>query len=47
MTNVSIYDVEAGILEKVADANDTTVAEIIEVLVTDYLEDAKADNDWN
>ena len=47
MTNVSIYDVEAEILEKVADVNDTTVAEIIEVLVTDYLEDAKADNDWN
>jgi len=47
MTNVSIYDVEAEVLEKVAYANDTTVAEIIEVLVTDYLEDAKADNDWN
>lgn len=47
MTNISIYDVEAEVLEKVADTNDTTVAEIIEVLVTDYLEDAKADNDWN
>ena len=47
MTNITVYDVEADALEKVAEANDTTVAEIIEVLVTDYLEEAKSDNDWN
>ena len=46
MTNVTIYDVEAEILEKVADINDTTVAEVIEVLVNDYLEEAKVDNGW-
>ena len=46
MTNVAIYDVEAEVLEKVADVNNTTVAEVIEVLVNDYLEEAKADNGW-
>ena len=30
MTKITVYDVEAEQLEKIADANDTNVAEIIE-----------------
>ena len=46
MTNVMIYDVTANQLEEVAEKNDTTVAEIVETLVLDYLEEAKSDNGW-
>lgn len=46
MTNILVYDTEAEQLERLADNNDTNVAEIIETLVTDYLEEAKQDNNW-
>ena len=43
MTNISIYDVEAEQLEKIADANDTTVAEVVEMLC-EYVEEMKENN---
>ena len=43
MTNVLIYDVEAEDLEKIADTNDTTVAEVVEMLMA-YAEEMKKDN---
>lgn len=43
MTNIVIYDIEAEQLHKIADANDTTVAEIVEMLM-DYAEEMKKDN---
>lgn len=43
MTNIMVYDIEAKELEKIADINDTTVAEVIEMLM-EYAEDMKKDN---
>lgn len=43
MMNIAVYDIEAEQLEKIADANDTTVAEVIEMLM-DYAEEMKKDN---
>jgi hypothetical protein len=43
MMNITVYDIEAEQLEKIADANDTTVAEVIEMLM-DYAEEMKKDN---
>lgn len=43
MMNITVYDIEAEQLEKIADANDTTVAEIVEMLM-DYAEEMKKDN---
>ncbi len=45
MTNITVYDIEAEIIERVAEDNDTTQAEVIEALM-DYLEDVKKDNGW-
>ena len=45
MTRISAYDIEADLIEKVADENDTTTAEVIEALC-EYLEEAKQDNGW-
>ena len=45
MTNVNVYDIEAELLNKVADANDTTVAEIVEALC-EYMEEVKQENGW-
>lgn len=45
MTRINVYDVEAELIEKVADANDTTSAEVVEVLCG-YIEEAKKDNGW-
>ena len=44
MTNIEVYDMEAEMLEKIADVNDTTVAEIVEMLVG-YVEVMKVDNE--
>ena len=38
MTNISVYDDTAEKLEQAADRNNTTIAEIIDLLM-DYLED--------
>jgi len=46
MTNISIYDVEADMLNRVAETNDATVAEVVEALC-DYLDEVKADNGWD
>jgi hypothetical protein len=43
MMNITVYDIEAEQLEKIADANNTTVAEVIEMLM-DYAEEMKKDN---
>ena len=43
MMSITVYDIEAEQLEKIADANDTTVAEIVEMLM-DYAEEMKKDN---
>lgn len=43
MTNITVYDIEANELEKIADTNHTTTAEIIEMLMA-YVEDMKRDN---
>lgn len=43
MTKITVYDIEAEELEKIADANDTTVAEIVEMLMA-YAEEMKRDN---
>ena len=46
MTNILVYDIEANELEKIADANDTTVAEVVEMLM-EYVEEMKKNNNLN
>lgn len=46
MKNINIYDINAEELYKTADANDTTVAEIIDLLM-DYMSDMRRDNGLN
>ena len=48
MTKITIYDVEAEQLEKIADANDTNVAEIIEAIMSDeeLITKIKENNGW-
>ena len=43
MTNITVYDIEARGLEKIADANDTTIAEVVEMLM-EYADEMKRDN---
>ena len=43
MTNILVYDIEAEELEKIADANDISVADIVEMLMA-YAEEMKKDN---
>ena len=43
MTKVLVYDVEAEDLEKIADTNDMSVAEVVEMLMA-YAEEMKKDN---
>ena len=43
MTKILVYDVEAEELEKIADANGTTVAEVVEMLM-EYAEEMKKSN---
>ena len=45
MTNIIVYDIEAKELEKIADDNDTNVAEVIEALMQ-YVDEMKKDNGW-
>ena len=40
MQKITVYDIEAEQLEKIADDNDTNVAEIVEMLF-EYVEDMK------
>jgi hypothetical protein len=46
MTKITVYDIEAEALEKIADANDTTVAEVVEMLM-EYAEEMKKNNGLN
>lgn len=46
MTNIIVYDVEAEALGKIADANDTTIAEVVEMLM-EYAEEMKKNNNLN
>ena len=43
MTRITIYDIEAEALEKIADVNNTTVADVVEMLMA-YVEEMKKDN---
>ena len=43
MQKILVYDVEAEELEKIADANDTTVAEVVEMLM-EYADEMKKNN---
>ena len=43
MTKITVYDIEAKELEKIADANDTTIAEVVEMLM-EYAEEMKESN---
>ena len=43
MTKVTVYDIEAEELEKIADVNNTTVAEVVELLMA-YAEEMRKDN---
>lgn len=45
MRNITVYEIEADELEKIADVNDTTVAEVVENLMQ-YAEEMKKDNGW-
>lgn len=42
MTSITVYDIEAKELERIADTNDTTVAEVVEMLM-DYVNEMKKD----
>ena len=46
MTRILIYDIEAEALEKIADANDMAVAEVVEMLM-EYAEEMKKNNNLN
>lgn len=43
MTKILVYDVEAEDLEKIADTNDISTAEVVEMLMA-YAEEMKKDN---
>ena len=43
MQKILVYDIEAEALEKIADANDTTVAEVVEMLM-EYADEMKKPN---
>ena len=45
MTKILVYDVEAEELEKIADANDTSIAEVVEALL-EYAAEMKKNNHW-
>jgi hypothetical protein len=46
MTNIAVYDIEADELARIADANDTTIAEVVEMLMS-YAEEMKRANGLN
>lgn len=45
MKQIWVYDVEAEELEKIADANDTSVADVVELLM-EYAEEMKDANQF-
>ena len=46
MTKITVYDIEAEQLDKIAEANNTTIAEIVELLMQ-HAEDILSDNNMN
>ena len=42
MTNITVYDTEAEDIERIADDNDMTTAEVVEALIN-YVDDMKRD----
>ena len=44
MTNITVYDIEAKELEKIADANDISVADVVEMLML-FAEEMKMCNE--
>ena len=45
MTKITVYDIEAEALEKIADDNDTNVAEVVEALM-EHIDEVKKDYGW-
>ena len=48
MKSILVYDTDAESIEKIAERNDMTTAEVVEMLM-DYADDMKSDNgleDW-
>lgn len=43
MKRITVYDIEAEDLEKIADVNDITIADVVEMLMA-YAEEMKKDN---
>jgi hypothetical protein len=46
MKQIQVYDIEAEELEKIADVNDTSVAEVVYMLM-EYAEEMKKNNGLN
>lgn len=46
MTNIFVYDIEAEEIEKIADVNNMTIADVMEMLM-DYAEEMRKDNGLN
>jgi hypothetical protein len=46
MTNILVYDIEAEEIEKIADINNMTIADVMEMLM-DYAEEMRKDNELN
>lgn len=48
MTKITVYDVEAKQLEKIADDNDTNIAEVVQAIMEDkeLIEKMKWNNGW-
>ncbi len=48
MTKITVYDVEAKQLEKIANDNDTNIAEVVQAIMEDkeLIEKMKWNNGW-
>ena len=42
MTDITVFDTEAEVIERIADDNDLTTAEVIDILIN-YVDDMKRD----
>ena len=45
MEKITVYDIEAEELERIADENDTCVAEVVEALMQ-YVDEVKREYGW-
>lgn len=46
MTNVLVYDIEAEELDRIAEANDISIADVVEMLM-EYADEMKKENNLN